>query len=311
MSANSSLGGASPITPDAFIISDYINSGQAVEDISQELNLHNVFSHPAADFWSRLDQNVTLEELNDYWKEMVNAHFDIITGTVLVTVRAFTPKDLLKLAELLVAKSDAMFKRINAQAQHDFVKLAEENLSRVEQRLTDARRALLAFRNKSGLYDAGKMAAGKTSIIDNMRQQLVNFKTQYDSILSYSPNSPALRALKSQIAVLETQIKTEDQALSSQVVKGVSAEDLGRFEALSAERDFAQQLYTQALQLHQSAYLAAENQQSYLAIFVKPALPQKSLYPERARMIAIVLLASAVAWFAGLLVTYAIRDHLV
>jgi capsule polysaccharide export protein KpsE/RkpR len=46
-------------------------------------------------------------------------------------------------------------------------------------------------------------------------------------------------------------------------------------------------------------------------LFATPRLPEASLYPDRLRAIATVILSTAVAWFIGMLIVYALRDHLV
>jgi capsule polysaccharide export protein KpsE/RkpR len=58
------------------------------------------------------------------------------------------------------------------------------------------------------------------------------------------------------------------------------------------------------------AYIMAQSQQSYLGLFSAPSLPEASLYPDRPRAIATVILAAALAWFIGMLIVYAVRDHL-
>jgi capsular polysaccharide transport system permease protein len=118
-----------------------------------------------------------------------------------------------------------------------------------------------------------------------------------------------LTSLNSQIASLEAKIQQEGQLGASQV-KAISPEALRGFQSLDAERLFAEKIYGEALSLRSQAYVMAQNQQSYLALFVKPTLPQKPLYPERAKSIFVVFLAAAAAWFVGMLVVYAVRDHL-
>lgn len=307
------IGGASVLgvgamSPDAFVVTDYINSPQAISDVERDVDLRTIFSKPAIDFGSRLAPHVTAEELSAYWTKMVWAHFDLISGNVSVSVRAFTPQESLKLAQAVIAMSNEMFRRLNTQAQHDAVRIADENLSRAQQQLAANRKELLAFREKSGFMDPDKTAQAGSATIDDLRKQWTVLQSQVASIRATSPNSPTLAMLNSQIAALEGQIKKESQ-LGSSSAKAVSAETLGQYQSLDLERQFAEKQYTDALVLRSEAYLMAQNQQSYLALFVEPTLPQTSLYPDRARSIASVVLAAAAAWFIGMLLTYAVRDH--
>lgn len=306
---SSAMSGASAMTPDAFVVTDYINSQQAIADVQRSVNVRAVFSAPDIDYFSRLSSNANLETIQAYWKKMVWAHFDLVSGNISVSVRAFTPQESFKLAETLVTSSDEMFRQLNTQAQRDFVKIADENLGRAQQQLAAAREAMLSFREQSGLVDPDKTAQAGSAIIDDLRKQLAGFQAQYASVYAGSPKSPLLAGLSSQISALEAQIRKEDP-LGSSAVKAVSAETLRRYQSLDLERQFAEKQYTEALALRNEAYVTAQKQQSYLALFVAPSLPQTSLYPDRLGAIGTVLLAAAVAWFIGMLVTYAIRDHL-
>lgn len=301
--------GAGAMSPDAFVVTDYINSPQAIADLRRSVDLPAMFTRSNVDFLARLPAGWSAEDLNAYWQKMVSAQFDLITGNVSVSVRAFTPQDSLKLAQAVVVVSDQMFRRLNLKAQEDFVRVADDNLSRAEKMLASARQALVTFREQSGLVDPDRTAQAGAAIVDDLRKQLAGLQAQYASMRSLTPSSLGLAALRSQIAALEVQIKSQEK-LGASPLKAVTAEALGKYQSLDLERQFAEKQYIEALALRSQAYLTALNQQSYLALFVEPALAQQSLYPNRVRAIVTVFLAAAALWFIGMLITYAIRDHL-
>jgi capsular polysaccharide transport system permease protein len=305
----SSMAGPGAASPDSFVVTDYISSPQAIGDMQRDIDLKAMFSKTDIDFWSRLPPNPTSEELSVYWSRVVSAHFDLITGNVSVSVHAFTPEDSLKLAQTLIARSDEMFRKLNNRAQQDTVRVADENVDRAQRELTSTRRALLLFREKSGVVDADKSAQASASIVDDLRKQLSVLQTQYASTKALAPNSPTLIGLSSQISALEGQIRKDDLVGSSHV-KAVSAETLAQYQSLDLDHQIAEKQYAEALALRSQAYLMAQNQQSYLALFVAPTLAQASIYPNRLRAIAAVMLTAAAAWFVGMLVVYALRDHL-
>lgn len=302
--------GVGAMSPDSFVVTDYINSAQAIADVERNVDVRAMFSKPNVDFWSRLPPNLTSEQLNAYWAHMVSANFDLISGNVSVSVRAFTPQDSLKLAQTLVAASDEMFRKLNAKAQQDFVRVADENVARAQQQLAAARQALFVFREESGgLVDPNKTAQAGAAIVDDLRKQLAALQAQHAAIKAAAANSPMLAPLSAQISSLAAHINNEDRSGSPRL-KSVTPETLAEYQALDLEREYADKQYTEALALRNQAYLTAQNQQSYLALFAAPTLPQTSLYPNRPRAIAAVVLAAAAAWFAGVLIAYALRDHL-
>lgn len=297
------------MSPDAFVVTDYINSTQALTDVERGIDVRAMFSKPDIDFWARLKPGLSEEELRAYWANMVWAHFDLISGNVSVSVRAFSPQESLRLAQALVTSSDQMFRKLNNQAQQDFVRVAEENVTRAQELLAASRQALYVFREEGGLVDPDKTAQASAAIIDDLRKQLAAAQAQHASIKAQTPNSPLLNSLTSQIAALEGRIRKEEP-LGGSKVRSVTAETLAEYQTLELERQAAEKQYTEALSLRSQAYLVAQNQQSYLALFVAPRLAQTSVYPDRLKAIAAVVLGAALAWFMGTLIVYALRDHL-
>ena len=266
----SSSGGM--MSPDLFVVADFIKSDQAVRQVERDIDLRAMFSRPIADFWARLNPQVTPEGLDRYWTSMVDAYFDVISGNVYVSVRAFTPQDLLRLADAIIKESNMMFQKMNAEAQRDLVKVAEDNLKNAEDRVSAARGALQAFRSEHGVLSPDTVAQSSATIVDSMRQQLGTALAQYDATLTTSPRSPLLPVLRSQIDALKRQIATADLSQPTMVARITTPEALRRYQSLDTERQLAESLYSDALQLRQAAYLAARQQQSYLALFVQPRL---------------------------------------
>ena len=303
------LSGTSAMTPDAFIVSDYINSPQAARDVAPLVDPQTIFSRPDADFAARLPSNASDDELDDYWRRMVNARFDIVSGNVAVSVRAFSARDSLDLANGVIAASNAMFSKLNQDSARDFVKLADDNLSRSGKELDRLRAAMRAFRAQHGLLQPDKVVMANSTLADDLRRELTGLKTQYAALIASSPRSPTVEILKARIAAVEAAVRKSGSPLYPDITQTVSPADLEQYESLDAQSQTAAKLYGEALELRQKAYLAASSQQSYLALFVKPRLAHAPSYPHRIESIVIVFLAAAAAWFVGLMVVYAVRDH--
>ena len=244
---------------------------------------------------SRLAPSVTAEQLSAYWSHMVRTHFDLVSGNVSVSVRAFTPQDSLRLSQALVAASNEVFHRLNLQAQQDFVRIADDNLRTAQEQLKAARRALLIFRQKSTLMNLNQTSQAGSAIIDDLRQQLAGFQTQYALTRGTSPNSPLLPGLAAQITALEGQIKNSDRLTASSPVKVVTAETLGEYQTLDMEQQFTEKQYTEALALRNQAYLTAQNQQSTSVLSSRRCRRPRSTLSRPGRS-AVVLVAAAV-WF--------------
>ncbi len=223
--------GSSGMTPDAFIVSDYLNSPQAAQDVKRYGDPRTIFSSPEADFLTRLDPEGSQDELDRYWQRMVSAQFDIVTGNVTVTVRAFTPNDSLRLADGVIAAAGTMFMKLNEAAEKDFVKLADENLARTEKRIDDTRDAMRAFRAKHGVMNPDKAVLSNKMVTEEMRKTLANLKTQYGAEFASAPRSPTLGLLKARIAAMEETIGTTNNVQEdSQLKQSVTPADLEQYE---------------------------------------------------------------------------------
>jgi capsular polysaccharide transport system permease protein len=309
-SGSGSFGSSSAMTPDAFVVADYINSDQAVHDVGKALDLRRMFSKPYWDFFAKFNPQESQDDLDLYWKKMVSAQFDLISGNVTVSVHAFTAEDSFRLANEVITTSQTMFQSINDSAARNFVKLADENLARVETRWKKARTALESFRGTHDMMDPTKTADTNSTILASMRSQLAGLRSEYTAISSATPKAPTLKVLSAEIAALQKQISRENEMRSPETVESVTPGDLDRYENLDVERVASEKLYGDALDLIGKSYLQAESLQSFIALFVKPKLAHESFYPNRAESVVIVFVASLGAWFAGLLIFFAVKDHL-
>ena len=87
---------------DAYIITDYIHSRAIIDDLAGKIDIKAIFQRPEGDFWARLKNNPSTDELTDYWKQMVGTYIDGPSGIVTLTVRAFRPADAEMLAQAVI-----------------------------------------------------------------------------------------------------------------------------------------------------------------------------------------------------------------
>jgi len=86
--------------------------------------------------------------------------------------------------------------------------------------------------------------------------------------------------------------------------------ELGSYEALDAERKFAEAAYQHSLEALDRARDNADRQHIYIESFVPPSLPQSSLYPRRWRALGTIALVAFAIWAIGSLAVQSVREHL-
>lgn len=335
--ASTALNGAarSSVYTDNFLVIDYLQSRQAIEDLMKSLNLVEMYSNPDIDFLSRLRGEKTSENLANYWQTKVSASFDLSTGLALVRVYAFTPEDAFKISSTLVDQSERLINDITARARRDAVKFAEGDVARAEERLRTARTEVHQFRDIRQTPDAARTANGTLDLAMTLRGELASLQSQLTTLRSYmAPDAPTVKVLENRIAATKQQIASVERELGTGSNNGarannagsdpsVSAESGGRaaneapaisemlsnYEDIDLSRQFAEKYYDTTLAALELARSHAATQQTYVATYVQPTVPQASEYPQRIISILIVFLACAAIWFIGVMIFFSIRDH--
>ena len=298
---------------DSFVVVQYLASRAIIDDLSTTLDLREIFSRSEADWPVRLDLPVSIEELVRYWKRQVDAFFDATNGTIVVRARAFTPQEALKLAEGILASSERLVNELSARARRDALRNADEEVGRAEKRLKSALTRLREFRDKEGIIDPRKTADATVALAGRVRDELVRAGTELSTLKHYMrDDAPSIKMLEARVQSLEAQRRavesevTDTEKTRSEALSRV----MGSYEQLESERAFAENTYQHALQALDRSRINADRQQVYLATFVRPTLPEESLYPRRLQSLAVATGVAFAVWMIGGFILQSIRDHL-
>ncbi|MGQ0672807.1 MAG: hypothetical protein ACT4N2_08020 [Hyphomicrobium sp.] len=309
----SGLGSPGSTTTDSYIVIDYIQSREIVDKLESKVGLRRIYSREQADYFSKLDPAVTSEEVVEYWRKMVTAHFDNTSQIVTIEVRAFTAEDAQAVATAILELNEALINDLSTRARSDAVKSAQVDLKRVEDQLKANRTALRAFRDTKDEFDPVKQVEARYVVLAKLEQDLSTARTKMSSLRAFmGDTAPSVTVLKGEIAALERQVEEERAKLGS---KGNAAgeQSLGglvaNYEELVVDREFSEKAYVSALSSLERARIEADRQQRYVAAFVRPTLPQEALYPRRISGTLTVLAITAMLWALGVLIAYAVRDH--
>jgi capsular polysaccharide transport system permease protein len=303
----------SPVSVDSYAVVQYLSSRDVIEDLGKTLDLREMFSRPEADWPARLDLPATIEELVRYWKNQVDAFYDISNGTIVVRARAFAPDDALRLAQGILASAEQLVNDLSARARRDTLRNSEREVRRAERRLKSALARLREFRDREGIIDPRKTADATQALAGRIRDEIVRTDTELSTVRHYMrADAPSVRMLEARIQSLQSQLRsvesevTDTEKSRSEVLSRV----MGSYERLESERNFAEKAYQHALEALDRARMNADRQQVYLAGFVQPSLPEEPLYPRRLRNVGVVLLLAGAVWLIGAFVVQTVREHL-
>lgn len=304
MSSGSSTPSVVSTSPQNYVVVDYINSRDAVDDLQARIDLRALYSRHDADPWFRLKADASPEELMDYWQKMMTTSYDTMTGVATATFKAFRREDALRIADTVVALSEELINRINNRAQEDAVKFASQEVLHAREKLAAMDADMADFRTKEGAIDptnaTGDVTSNvtlSTSVATTLAQNEAALATMLGQKLSKTSSQvqmqiAAVRAARKQLSSVQGQVSTRrpGQSVLTRVVS--------RYETLLLDRQYAQALLLNAYQALDRARVNAAAQQIYLTPYVKPALPGSALglQPLRYLFFATAILVSA--WLA-------------
>ncbi|MEJ1158261.1 hypothetical protein [Prosthecomicrobium sp. N25] len=301
-----------PDLADSYIVTEYLQSREFVEDLNKAVDLRSVYSIGRADYWYRMDNDVSVEKMTKYMNSMMAVTFDMYTGIVSVRVRAFSAEDARRVGQQILKMTEALVNNITQRARRDLVRDSEREVENAENRLRNARLAVEKYQSEIGAVDPTAVATANQVNINALEAEATRLKAELKQLLqTMSPQSPRVVVQQSRVDAIEKQITDEKAkvAVSKRAGPALSAQ-LMRYQELVTEREFAQTAYVTALSALERSRIDSERNQRYLALFVSPREAQDSEYPERGRYAFIAFLALFAIWAISFMVTGSIRDHM-
>jgi capsular polysaccharide transport system permease protein len=300
----------------AYIVSDYVGSRDAVVALDKSVNLRSLYAGGGIDALSRLNPTASLEKLVSYWNSRIHTSYDITTGINIVEISAFTPQDAQKIADALKNLCEKLVNQISDEARKSQMEFSRQELERSEARLKDVRRQETELRTAQKSVDARKEADGRMQLNMKLRGDLASLQSQYDGLTKYmDPKSPRLSVMKNQINAIQDQIAHSqnnigsDEKLADGSANPLNAQSITRYDQIQTDVEIASKLYESSLTNYEAARAQANNNQIYLATYVQPGLPEIASYPRPFFDTFLIFLSACGIWVVLTLVYYSIRDH--
>jgi capsular polysaccharide transport system permease protein len=303
-----SLVGASTQQSEASSVSDYLSSHDAVAALEKNAQLVERFRRPEADFFSRLSSEPTAETLAKFYHKQVDVKLDSSTGIAVLKVRAFRPEDAYLITNKLLELGERRVNELNQRLYASTLGLARRQLAEAEAGVTRTQGTLTSYRQ--GRRDINPQASGQAQIglVSELQGQLSAARAQAAAMsAAVAGNSPQLVAVRARVRALEAQVGAQAGRLTA---GGTSiAAGLGGYEELELRQQFAGKRYDAAAAALEKAREQAQRQQLFIVRVVEPNLAEKSLYPERLKIILTVFFGLMLAYGIGWLIAAGVREH--
>ncbi len=303
-------GGGGGETNEMAIVTQYLQSTEAMDALDKVVGLRRMWSASSIDFLSRLPKDASEERFHRYFKNHVNVIYDATAPVIGLKVEAFHRRDAQLIAKTLVGLAQKKLNTAYLKMREDSLRFARTELSQSERQLANVNAKLQEFRNAHGDIDPMASAQAVGSVAGGLFAQLAATEADLRTTLSYArADSSAVKVLKARIAALKQQIAVDRALLASRSSKKPYADLMASYEGLKLDQKFAEDAYTGAMAFLASSRAALARQHSYLIDFLPPTLPQKATEPRSVRDVALVFVASALICLTGSFIAAALREH--
>jgi capsular polysaccharide transport system permease protein len=305
----SSAAGIGNSQTEAMSVADYLTSHDVVATLRRNDQLVERFHRDDVDLLSRLrNGDPAPETLLRYYRKQIKVRFDPDTGITTLTVHSFKPEDSYQLARKLLELGEQRVNVLNERSYHDAIAMAQTQLFQAERAAEENQVRMTGFRQQRSDIDPQAQGQSQLTLVSQLTGQLASARAQLammGGMVSHSsPQYIAVvsreRALAAQVAAQQSRLTGSDKAI---------ANDIGGYENLKMRQEFLAKQYETAAAALQSARETAQRQQLYVVQVVDANMPVKSLFPQRWRLLATVVVVLLLAYSIGWLIAAGVREH--
>ena len=127
------------------------------------------------------------------------------------------------------------------------------------------------------------MVASNSTLVQSLRATLAQLETQLQTLRlqNLQPNAPAVITLQNQINSTRDQLAIIEASVGRNKSGAALSAVIAEYEQLDLERQFAQLMVTSTMAALDTARANAAAQHLYITPYVRPSLPESSIYPRR------------------------------
>lgn len=307
---SSLLGGGGKDTGDMLLLRDYLLSVDMLKLVESEVGFKEHYSKTDWDFFSRLSsENVTIEELHEYYLNRVSIELDEYAKVLRIKVESFSPEVSYEIVNLLIAKGEAHMNHMGQRLASEQVRFLENQVSLLNENFDAARQELLDYQNNNGLVSPTGTVENLSAVVASLEAKLASLKAEKKVLRSYqSTRSPQIKRVATQISALEEQIVYESKRMakkSGNALNSLSSE----YQTLELRAMFAQESYSGALAALETTRIEAARKLKQVSILQSPTFAEYSVKPRRIYNMTVYLIIALFLTLILQMLILIVRDH--
>jgi capsular polysaccharide transport system permease protein len=304
------LGSVSGAGHDALVVRDYITSRDMLARLDREQGFIGHYKDRRQDFFSRLSGDASFEDAYEYFSSKVHADYDQVSGMITIRVRAFSAEKASKLTASILTYSEEMVNKLSERERRDRTAYAEAEVKKAEERLTRARKEIVALQQKHADFNPLQTATATMTVRTELEGELAKARAELMQLKSFmNETAPQVLAANEKVKSLSAQVSGESRRLVDPKNAGGLNTSFADFEEAMVEKEFAQKAYESAMATLEMARADADRQHRYVATIATPSKPDESTYPHRTRAVVAAFVLCFLIWGIGTMVVAAVREH--
>ena len=281
-------------------LAQYLLKSRTIEDaIAQQFDFiarYHLTRYPKTSARDRFEHSLKLK-FNEKSAVLEISYQDVDAEFATEVVNAVTERLQDQFADLTMGKVVAKRKYL------------EKAIANQQQEADRAADRLSTFQNKHGVYDLSAQTQANISALASLQAQLTGRQTDLELQSKYIPETDArLVMLRDQIAQLRKQINELKTGARGQAMGDVSLSQMvnlaSEYASLKSDIQVQQTILLTLKQQYEAARLEEQDTSPTFQIIEKAEVPEVRASPRRTR---IMILATAVAFFCGLLLAFAVE----
>ncbi|WP_447988893.1 ABC transporter permease [Achromobacter spanius] len=299
------LSGLNPTSrEETLYLREYLTSQDMLNVLEEKLAWSKHYAGRWRDPIYFLSERSAREDMLDYYRRVVSAHFDEQTGLLRISVEAFDSEFAEEVLKVMQGQSERFVNELSHRMAREQMAFAQSELAKARLAYEDKREALLSFQGKNNLLDAEATAKARSAVISELEGKLTMERATLKGLLAtLQDGTPQVRQQRVRIKALEQQLVSENHRLVSQKDGDQLNVVASRYRNLMIDASIAEETYKLAVGSVESARIEASKKIRSLVTVVSPNMPDKAIYPER--------IYNLITLFIGLLIFYGIARFVI
>ena len=294
---------------DSKVVEEYLHSADMLMKLDKKFNLIREFKSNKYDVIQRLRNKATFEKTLLFYNNMLNTHFDEISGILHIGYAHPDPQKSKQILEFLVTEVENQINELNRKNAKKQLEFAEGEYFKAKSKMDVSSSLLEGYQNKKQMLDPTAEATAASGVITGLEATLTQKNIEYATKKGYlNEESFELQALRKEIKEIQNAIAAQKKELSGSSDKRLN-KSLFEYEKLKMQLEFDTEVYKNALIQLKTTQASVVKSAKTLSIISKPNLPEGYTYPDKPKVFITILIVMSLLYGIFGMLAAIIRDH--